>query len=125
MSGDAPPYHLAHAKEASLTPLVFFYNQFYYYLFELLPEVKSMFTKGMAAQGRMLANVVKYIITNLDVDHASVFKDSLQHLARVHNVRGVTAEHYSVMVRNTDACEDAKARAMERKTMNTKEYNAQ
>jgi hypothetical protein len=27
MSGDAPPYHSAHLKEPSLTPLVFFYNQ--------------------------------------------------------------------------------------------------
>lgn len=56
-----------------------------------------MFTKGMAAQGRMLANVVKYILTNLDDNNAAVFKDSLNHLARVHNARGVTADHYSVM----------------------------
>lgn len=51
----------------------------------------------MAAQGKMLANVVKYIITNLDDNNAAVFKDSLGHLARVHNARGVTADHYSVM----------------------------
>ncbi len=56
-----------------------------------------MFTKGMAAQGRMLANVIKYIISKLDNTSSDVLRDSLEHLARVHNQRGVSADHYSVM----------------------------
>jgi len=97
MGGESPPFLAAKAKEHSVTPLVFFYNQFYYLLFELIPEAKPMFTKGMAAQGRMLANVIKYIITKLDTSNNDVLRESLQHLARVHNQRGVTADHYSVM----------------------------
>lgn len=97
MSGDSPPYIEACRKESNLTPLVFFYNQFYYFLFELLPEVKPLFKKGMQAQGRMLANVVKYIILNLQDKNALTFKSSLQHLARTHNQKNITPEHYSVM----------------------------
>ena len=97
MSGESPPFQQAKAKEASLTPLVFFYNQFYYFLFELLPDARALFTKGMKAQGRMLANVIKYIITNLKESDETILNHSLEHLARVHNQRGITADQYSVM----------------------------
>lgn len=97
MSGEAPPYLVAKAKEPSLTPLVFFYNQFYYFLFELLPDTKKLFKKGMKAQGRMLANVIKYIITSLRESDETILRHSLEHLARVHNSRGIVADQYSVM----------------------------
>jgi hypothetical protein len=77
--------------------LFFLLVRFYYFLFELLPDAKPLFTKGMKAQGRMLANVIKYIITNLRESDESVLKESLEHLARVHNARGITADQYSVM----------------------------
>lgn len=51
----------------------------------------------MQAQGRMLANLIKYIITNLSAGDEPMLKHSLEHLARVHNARGITAEQYSVM----------------------------
>jgi hemoglobin-like flavoprotein len=49
------------------------------------------------AQGRMLANVIKYIITNLKEADETILCHSLKHLARVHNKRGITADQYSVM----------------------------
>jgi hemoglobin-like flavoprotein len=41
--------------------------------------------------------LLQFIITKLDGSSTEVLRDSLEHLARVHNQRGVTADHYSVM----------------------------
>lgn len=97
MSGAAVPFLLAKEREENLTPLVFFYNSFYYFLFELLPEVRPLFKRGIAGQGKMLANVIKYIVRNLQETQQDVFVASLTHLAKVHNKLGITADQYSVM----------------------------
>lgn len=64
-SGTTAPYVLAQKKEAGLTPLVFFYNQFYFLLFELVPDAKALFKRGMKTQGAMLANMIKVGYTNI------------------------------------------------------------
>lgn len=97
MSGESQPFITAKSKEPSITPLVFFYNQFYYFLFELLPDVKPLFKRGMKAQGRMLANVIKYIVTSMRESDEAIVRHSLEHLARVHNTIGIVADQYSVM----------------------------
>lgn len=65
-------------------------------LFEWLPEARKLFTRGIRAQGKMLANVIKFIVENIGVNEKE-FKSNLTMLAKVHNGRGITANHYSVM----------------------------
>lgn len=55
-----------------------------------------MFKRGIRQQGRMLANVIKFIVENLTKNDVE-FKANLTMLAKVHNGRGITANHYSVM----------------------------
>jgi hemoglobin-like flavoprotein len=89
-------YVAARAKDPTITPLTYFYNHFYENLFEWLPEVRPMFKHGIRHQGKMLANVIKYIVANLANDETE-FKANLTLLAKVHNGRGITANHYSIM----------------------------
>lgn len=65
-------------------------------MFEWLPETRALFKHGIRHQGKMLANVIKYIVANLNKDE-SEFKANLTLLAKVHNGRGITANHYSIM----------------------------
>ncbi len=37
-------------------------------LFGIIPEVKPLFTRAMKAQGRMLANVVRFIVSKVRDD---------------------------------------------------------
>lgn len=97
MSGEAPPYQLAKERDPTLTSLTFFYNNFYFYLFELIPECKPLFKRGIQAQGKMLANVIRFIVHNLNEANHGTFVASLTHLARVHNQRGIIAQWYDIM----------------------------
>jgi hypothetical protein len=71
MSGESPAFLAAAAAERGLTPVSFFYNRFYSLLFELIPESKKLFKKGMKGQGRMLANTLKFMLIQLRVCAAS------------------------------------------------------
>ncbi len=97
MSGEAPPFQLAKERDSTLTSLTFFYNNFYFYLFELIPEVKPLFKRGIKLQGKMLANVIRFIVHNLNESNHATFVASLTHLARVHNQRGIIAQWYDIM----------------------------
>jgi hemoglobin-like flavoprotein len=71
-------------------------QSFYGLFFLLAPEVRPMFKRGMAVQGRMMANVVNFIVnsaTKTDEQFVSV----LTHLAISHNQRNIQAAHYSTM----------------------------
>lgn len=96
MSGESSTFQEAKKKVSTLTPLVFFYNTFYFHLFELLPEVKPMFKRRISSQGKMLANIIKFIVSNIE-DTSSVFTLTMEELAAVHNVTGVSAHYYSIL----------------------------
>jgi hypothetical protein len=89
-------FRAAKQSTPSLTPLVFFYENFYDTLFELLPEARPLFKRRLKAQGSMLANVIRYIAANAEEDDES-FAEPLRHLARLHVERGIIAEHFSIM----------------------------
>ena len=97
MSGQSAPFLAAHATNPSLTPIVFFYDSFYTSLFDWIPQVKPLFKNSMHRQGRMLANIVRFIVHNLDPDNRATFAHNLTVLTKAHNVRGVQPEYYSVM----------------------------
>lgn len=97
MSGRTPPYLEAKEKKPELTPLVYFYETFYDMLFSLAPEVKPMYTRKMSSQGRMLANVIKFIVKQMEEEDQGIFVKTMEELAVVHNVRGVTADQYSTL----------------------------
>ncbi len=47
-------------------------------LFGIIPEVKPLFTRAMKAQGRMLANVVKFIVSKVR-DDDETFVECMSH----------------------------------------------
>lgn len=51
----------------------------------------------MSSQGKMLANVIKFIVSNIENEKERAFRDNLEHLARVHNERGISASQFSIM----------------------------
>lgn len=95
MAGTAAPYVEAHRVTPSITPLVFFYNTYYYHLFELAPEIRPLFTKSMVSQGRMLANMIKSVVVNIAQDY-NLFRLSLEAMARNHNKMGIKSEYYAL-----------------------------
>ena len=97
MSGTARPYLTARNLQPTLTPMVYFYDSFYSRLFDWIPHIKPLFKNSMHRQGRMLANIVHFIVHNLEEQNKRHFVANLTRLARAHNAIGVTAEHYSVM----------------------------
>lgn len=97
MGGQSHAFLDAKATTPTLTPLVFFYNTFYHKLFEMIPESKPLFTRKLSSQGKMLANLIKYIVSNVQEENQEIFSSSLQHLAAVHNERKIKAEWYSTM----------------------------
>lgn len=97
MSGQSTPYLTARTTNPQLTPIVFFYDTFYGRLFDWIPQVKPLFKGSMHRQGRMLANIVRFIVHNLEAENAAHFVENLTRLTRAHNVIGVTPEYYSVM----------------------------
>lgn len=80
----------------TLSPTTFFFNAFYGQLFALLPEVKPLFRRSLQTQGRMLANILKFIVAKARMPDRE-FRASLEHLAAAHNEYGVRAEWYNVM----------------------------
>lgn len=59
--------------------------------------MKPLFHNSMHRQGRMLANIVRFIVHNLEAENKLHFVENLTKLTKAHNVIGVTPEHYSVM----------------------------
>lgn len=75
-----------------------------------MPESKSLFSHGLAAQGRMLALMIKFVIgeplpmedesepdANCRAEQDRLLKHNLEHLARIHNRIGIGPGSYSIM----------------------------
>ena len=77
------------------SPVMFFYNTFYHFLFELAPEVKHLFTSGMQGQGRMFAHVLQFLTQHFS--DACNFEDTVRKLAVRHNRIGILPEHFNVL----------------------------
>jgi len=92
MSGAAPPFKEAQLSDPTLTPLVLFYNTFYDSVFQYVPEAKFMFKNNIRSQGRMLAQIIKFVISNLRDKDSELVRKSLIGLAVGHNSIGVTAD---------------------------------
>lgn len=68
---------------------------FYAKLFELAPEVRSMFSRDMRVQGEMLMNMLSSAIRGLDKPEE--IKAALQDLGRRHVAYGVQIQHYAIV----------------------------
>ena len=77
--------------------MIFFYDTFYNRLFDWIPQVVPLFHGNMHRQGRMLANIVRFIVHNLEPANKANFVHNLTQLTKAHNVIGVTPQHYSIM----------------------------
>ena len=79
---------------ARLEPVVvggLFYNR----LFEIAPEVKSLFRNAIPEQSKKLIAMIGYVINKLD--SLDEIQDEVGKLARRHIQYGVKEEHYAVV----------------------------
>jgi hemoglobin-like flavoprotein len=67
-------------------------HAFYQRLFELAPDVRPMFKSTLDLQVRKLADMLEWIIANLD--DPGTMMTTLQQLGVRHNEYGVVATHY-------------------------------
>jgi hemoglobin-like flavoprotein len=68
-------------------------HAFYARLFELAPEVRPMFAPDIDAQVRKLADMLGWILANLD--DPGTLMTTLQHLGARHAEYGVVVDHYA------------------------------
>src|SRR2546426_1017995 len=61
-SGEAEPFKQLFKADKTLTPLVFFHKTFYDSFFNIAPEVKPYFSRGIKVQGQVLANILTFIV---------------------------------------------------------------
>ena len=68
-------------------------GMFYGRLFEIAPQVRPLFKRDVAEQGRMLMGMIGMIVARLDDLDALV--PAVEHLGARHAAYGVRAEHYA------------------------------
>ncbi len=69
---------------------------FYNRLFEIMPEVKPMFSRtALPEQSKKLLTMLSYVIAKLD--KLDDIMDEVTKLAKRHNGYGVTPEHYTAV----------------------------
>lgn len=69
---------------------------FYNRLFEIMPEVKPMFSRtALPEQSKKLLTMLSYVIAKLD--KLEDIMDEVTKLAKRHNAYGVTPEHYTAV----------------------------
>lgn len=68
---------------------------FYNRLFELAPEVQSMFRRDLNSQGLMLMAALNSVVAH--IEHLDVLLPTVESLARRHVSYGVRPEHYAVV----------------------------
>eukprot|EP00808_Paulinella_micropora_P009071 g28379.t1 len=84
-------------SNSSISPVQFFYDNFYMHLFALNPKYRLWFSDNIAQQGKMLAQVVGFIVHNCDQMDTHEFRKQTFNLVKVHNHRGVRAEDYDIL----------------------------
>ncbi|MEM1325588.1 MAG: globin domain-containing protein [Bacteroidota bacterium] len=70
-------------------------ERLYTHLFELAPEVKSLFATDIATQSRKLMSILVHITANLD--QMDSLQAELADLAIKHNAYQVKASHYAIL----------------------------
>ncbi|RHY77807.1 hypothetical protein DYB38_011273 [Aphanomyces astaci] len=78
------------------SPVVYFYDSFYTRLFEVAPEVRSLFRSSIIVQGKALINIVQSIANGVNSADAIA---SVVELAYRHNQYGVKMQYYNVLGR--------------------------
>eukprot|EP00808_Paulinella_micropora_P009052 g61576.t1 len=81
----------------NVSPTQFFYDNFYLHLFSLNPRYKLMFSDNIARQGKMLAQLVGFIVHSADHLDSHEFNKTAYNLAKVHNQRGIRPEDYDTL----------------------------
>ena len=67
--------------------VTFFYDSFYFRLFDIHPMCRGLFKNGMKSQGKFLVKMISLALSELDA--AEKFDKNLSKLAEVHFQRGV------------------------------------
>lgn len=67
--------------------VTFFYDSFYFRLFDIHPMCRGLFKSGMKSQGKFLVKMISLALSELDA--AEKFDKNLTKLAEVHYQRGV------------------------------------
>eukprot|EP00808_Paulinella_micropora_P009055 g61579.t1 len=80
-----------------ISPTQFFYDNFYLHLFSLNPRYRLMFSDNIARQGKMLAQLVGFIVHSADQLDTHEFNKTAYNLAKVHNKRGIRPEDYDTL----------------------------
>eukprot|EP00808_Paulinella_micropora_P018080 g1214.t1 len=84
-------------SNSNFSPAQFFYDNFYMHLFALNPKYRLWFSDNIARQGKMLAQLVGFIVHNCDQMDTHEFRKQTFNLVKVHNHRGVRAEDYDIL----------------------------
>ncbi|KAF0715962.1 hypothetical protein As57867_003084, partial [Aphanomyces stellatus] len=83
-------------KGHASSPVVYFYDSFYTKLFEVAPEVRSLFRTSIIVQGKALINIIQSIIKGpITTDAVGGVVD----LAYRHNKYGVKMQYYNILGR--------------------------
>ena len=94
--GKGDPFRLAVTKNELLTPVVFFHDTFYNSFFDVSPDVKPLFKRGIKTQGQVLANILSFILSRAEGDPDG-FVRILRHISVIHNQMGIESHYYSVV----------------------------
>jgi hemoglobin-like flavoprotein len=79
------------------SPTQFFYDNFYNHLFTLAPRYKLMFGDDAQKQGKMLAQLLSFIVLKANELTEPHFTTTAHTLASSHNHRKVKAEDYDIL----------------------------
>eukprot|EP00808_Paulinella_micropora_P014902 g46784.t1 len=89
--------HHDNDQPPQISPTQFFYDNFYLHLFSLNPRYRLLFSDNIARQGKMLAQLVGFIVHSADQLDTHEFNKTAYNLAKVHNKRGIRPEDYDTL----------------------------
>jgi hemoglobin-like flavoprotein len=87
--------YLANKEELKVYCITWFHTVFYNHLFEVEPDARSLFTRDLERQGRMLVKMISFALGSFH--EGDSLRESLQKLAVAHAAYGVKPDQYNTM----------------------------